>query len=282
LVDRTAGKILEEELKASREALVQKIKIIDDLYAHILQSGKAKAIAEHTAEVAHELRQPLAIIGGFARRMAKQLEESARIDEDRQKECFHIMIGEVQRLEKILGALIDFTKREAIQLETIDANGLIREVLRIHQERFREKNLLIQTHFGNRIGKVSVDPNRFQHLIRNLLSNAIEASPEGGVIVIDTGILVPSDKTQQTGELAAGEYFEMKIRNGGPIIPPEELQKFFDPFYTTKEYGVGIGLTLCKKIVEEHNGSISAKSGEEGTIVTVWFPLRPAKPARNA
>jgi PAS domain S-box-containing protein len=281
MIDRTAGKILEEELRASKEALVQKIKIIDDLYAHILQSGKAKAIAEHTAEVAHELRQPLAIIGGFARRMVKHLGASAQIDEDHQKECFDIIIGEVQRLEKILGALIDFTKRESIQPETIDPNSLIREVLRIHQEVCQGKDLRIETHFGRYIGKVSVDPNRFQHLIRNLLSNAIEASPEGGAIVIDTGIFVPSDKTQQTGELAAEEYFEMRIRNGGRIIPSEELQKFFDPFYTTKEYGVGIGLTLCKKIVEEHNGSISVRSDEEGTIFTVWFPLRPAKQALN-
>lgn len=277
MVDRTAGKILEEELKASREALVQKIKIIDDLYAHILQSGKAKAIAEHTAEVAHELRQPLAIIGGFARRMAKQLQDAARIDADRQKECFHIMIGEVQRLEKILGALIDFTRREAVQLETIDPNSLIQEILKVHQGRFQEKKLQVETHFDDRIGKVSVDPDRFQHLLRNLLSNAIEGSPENGVIRISTGIFTPSDKTQQTGELSSQEYFELKIGNGGRIIPPEEIENFFDPFYTTKEYGVGIGLTLCKKIVEEHNGSISAKSDEEGTVFTVWLPLRPVK-----
>jgi len=281
MVDRTMRKALEEELRASREALVAKMKIIDDLYAHLIQSGKSKAIAEHTAEVAHELRQPLAIIGGFARRMAKQLEESASLDPMRQQECFHIIVTEVQRLEKILGALIDFTRRDIIQLETVDSNRLIQEVLTIHQERFREKDIRVETHFADQLGKVSVDPNRFQHVLRNLLSNAIEASPEGGVIRIDTGIFVPSDKALQTGELTAKQYFELKIRNGGRVIPRDEIEKFFDPFYTTKEYGIGIGLTLCKKIVEEHNGSISAKSDSDGTMFTVWLPLKPIENVRK-
>ena len=260
MVDRTSRKVLEEELRASREALLAKIRIIDDLYAHLIQSGKSKAIAEHTAEVAHELRQPLAIIGGFARRMAKQLEERTALDPARQEECFHIIVGEVQRLEKILGSLIDFTRRDIIQMETINPNDLIREVLTVHQERLEEKNIRLETHFAHQLGKVSVDPTRFEHVLRNLLSNAIEASLQGGVIRIDTGQFLPSDKASQTGELTAKQYFELKIRNGGRVIPPDEIEKFFDPFYTTKEYGIGIGLTLCKKIIEEHNGSISAKS----------------------
>jgi PAS domain S-box-containing protein len=281
MVDRTTRKALEEELRASREALVAKIKIIDDLYAHLIQSGKSKAIAEHTAEVAHELRQPLAIIGGFARRMAKQLEEEASLDPAWQHECFHIIISEVQRLEKILGALIDFTRRDIIQTETINPDDLIREVLTVHQERLREKDIRLETHFADQLVKVSVDPSRFEHLLRNLLSNAIEASLQGGVIRIDTGIFVPSAKASQTGELTAKQYFELKIANGGRVIPPEEMERFFDPFYTTKEYGIGIGLTLCKKIVEEHNGSISAKSDSDGTVFTVWLPLRLAEPVRK-
>ncbi len=281
MVDRTAKKALEEELRLSREALVAKLKIIDELYAHLIQSGKSKAIAQHTAEVAHELRQPLAIIGGFARRMVKQLEECGSPDPIGQQECFHVIIGEVQRLEKILGALIDFTRRDIIQTETIDPNNFIKQVLRVHRERFREKGIQIQTHFAAGLGEVSVDPDRFQHLLRNLLSNAIEASPERGVIRIDTAAFVPNDKTLQTGELTAGQYFELKIRNGGRVIPPEEIQKFFDPFYTTKDYGIGIGLTLCKKIVEDHTGSISAKSDSDGTTFTVWLPLKPVEPIRS-
>ena len=89
------------------------------------------------------------------------------------------------------------------------------------------------------------------------------------------GFSCPSDKAQETGELDATVYFEMKVHNQGKTIPPEEVQKIFDPFYTTKHYGTGIGLTLCKRIVENHGGSISVKSDAEGTAFTVWIPLNP-------
>ena len=213
--------------------------------------------------------------------MAKQLKESGSPDPLEQQECFHLIIGEVQRLEKILGALIDFTRRDIIQTETINPNNFIQQVLRVHQERFREKDIEIQTHFAPGLGNVSVNPDRFQHLLRNLLSNAIEASPQRGVIRIHTAVFVPNDKTLQTGELTASQYFELKIQNGGRVIPPEEIRKFFDPFYTTKDYGIGIGLTLCKRIVEEHNGSISAKSDSDGTIFTIWLPLKPMEAIRS-
>ena len=275
LVDTTAKKKLEEKLRASQVELLAKIKIIDELYAHMMQSEKSKAIAEHTAEVAHELRQPLTIIGGFARRMAKHFENPDIPSTGINKEWFQIIITEVQRLEKILRGLIDFTRHEDIRLEKVDPNRLIEDVLTIHKERFREKDLVLETNLGNHVGEILVDPNRFQQVIRNLVSNAIEASRQNGVIRIDTDIFVPSDKEQETGELNAEKYFEMKIQNGGRIIPPDELQKFFDPFYTTKEYGIGIGLTLVKRIVENHNGSISVKSEPSGTVFTLWLPVNP-------
>jgi PAS domain S-box-containing protein len=94
--DRTARKKLEEELRASKEELLAKMKIIDDLYGHIVQSERSRVIAQHTAEVAHELRQPLTIIGGFARRMGRQLETCQKLDPEYQRECIQLMIREVQ------------------------------------------------------------------------------------------------------------------------------------------------------------------------------------------
>jgi PAS domain S-box-containing protein len=271
--DITTRRALEEDLKASREELLEKIKIIDDLYEHLVQQGKSKAIADHTAEVAHELRQPLAIIGGFARRIARQLDSRDQTADSGQRESCGIMISEIQRLERILSSLIDFTRHERIRLERVDPNEVIEKVLKVYQDRMIEKNLRLVTNLGKELGEVMLDPNRFEQVVRNLVSNAIEASSPDEVIYVETGASIPSGKAQETGGLESESYFEMKIRNCGKVIPPDELQKIFSPFYTTKNYGTGIGLTISKRIIEDHRGSISAKSDNEGTVFTVWLPL---------
>lgn len=275
--DRTSRKKLEEDLRSSKEELLEKIKVIDELYEHIVQSEKSKAIAEHTAEVAHEIRQPLAIIGGFARRMYKQLEGCKKLNPDSQRECFAVIIGEVQRLERILGGLIDFTRQKTVQKRSIDPNSLIEEILHVYEERFREKDIKLEVDFGEEIGAVMLDPDRFFQVVRNLVSNAIDASRRHGMIRVTTGVFVASAKARETGDLETEAYFELRVRNGGKIIPPEELRRIFDPFYTTKDSGTGLGLALVKRIVEEHDGSISVKSDEMGTIFTVWIPLRTAE-----
>ena len=271
--DRTVRRKLEEELRASKRALVEKIKIIDELYEHIVQSGKCKAIEEHTAEVAHELRQPLAIVGGFARRMARHFDSGEAVDIERQKQYAGIIVMEVQRLEKILDRLIDFTKRDQLRLQRVNPNDLIEYILGITESRMKEKQLLLDVQLGPEIGEIPLDPGRFQQLVLNLVSNAIEASPIGGVIELHTGVSIPSDKALKAGSLESAGFFEIKVRNNGPVIPGEALQKIFNPFYTTKQHGTGLGLTVTKKIVEDHIGSISVKSDESGTIFTIWLPL---------
>jgi PAS domain S-box-containing protein len=270
--DITRRRSLEEEVKTSRQELLEKIRIIDDLYEHIVQSGKSKAIADHTAEVAHELRQPLAIIGGFARRMARQLESPGGETSAGQKESCYIMVKEIKRLEKILDSLIDFTRHEKIHLKLTDPNRIIEQVLLINQGRIADKNLRIEINLGGDVEEILLDPDRFEQVVRNLVANAVEASPAGGVLTIETGFSIPSDKAQETGGLESETYFEMKIKNYGKIIPADELQKIFSPFFTTKDYGTGIGLTLAKKIAENHSGSISVKSDRDGTVFTLWIP----------
>ncbi|MFH0824960.1 MAG: PAS domain-containing sensor histidine kinase, partial [Pseudomonadota bacterium] len=168
--DRTDRRKLEEELRRSKEALIQKIKIIDELYEHIVQSNKCRAIAEHTAEVAHELRQPLAIVGGFARRMAKQMNSGGPLDVQKHGQYTQIIIAEIQRLEQILNGLIDFTQRGNIHLQTVNPNDLIRYIVEVTEDRIEEKSLLFALSLGAEIGDIPLDPGRFQQLVLNVLS----------------------------------------------------------------------------------------------------------------
>jgi PAS domain S-box-containing protein len=271
--DRTERRKLEEDLRASKEALVQKIMIIDELYEHIVQSGKCKAIQDHTAEVAHELRQPLVIVGGFARRIARELDSKDTAVIERRKRYVDLIVTEIERLERILEKLIDFTRRGEVQLQWIDPNGLIEYILGVTDGRLKEKKLLVKKNLGSELGEIPVDPGRFQQLMLNLISNAIDASPEGGVIELETGATIPIDRALRTGELQSEVFFELKIRNNGPTIPPEVLEQIFNPFFTTKRHGTGLGLTVSRKIVEDHAGSISVKSDEHGTSFTIWLPM---------
>jgi signal transduction histidine kinase len=117
-----------------------------------------------------------------------------------------------------------------------------------------------------------LDPARFEQVVRNLISNAIDASPSGETIHVETGISTPGTKGLETA-LESESYFQLKVRNGGPVIKEEDRQRIFSPFFTTKNYGTGIGLTVSKKIVEAHKGSISVHSDQKGSTFTVWLPL---------
>lgn len=260
--------------KRIHEELMNKLRTIDELYEHIVQSKQAKAIAEHTAAVAHELRQPLAIIGGFARRTASTLSMD-KMDVGALLDWSRIVIREVERLEKILGGLIDFGKHESIRLRPANPNEIIEDVIHINGERLKEKNLRAESNLSREVGEIQLDPEGFQRVVRNLVSNAIEASPFGQVIVIETGVAIPSEKAHRTGALDSEAFFELKVKNFGNVIPQDAIARIFDPFFTGKRYGTGLGLTLSRSIVEEHKGSISVKSErDQSTVFTVWLPLK--------
>jgi PAS domain S-box-containing protein len=271
--DITRRRRLEEQLKVSREELLEKIRIIDELYAHIVESGKARAIAEHTAEVAHELRQPLTIIGGFARRMARQLDSCDIRHDTGQAQAVRVIGSEIQRLEKTLNTLIDFTRRESVTQEMANPNAVIEKVVSLYKEMADQKSIKLEVILRDEVGEIGLDRERFEQVVRNLISNSMEASPIGQTIRIETRLSIPSSKVLEVAALESATYFEMKIRNHGPVIDQDELHKLFSPFFTTKSSGTGMGLALSKRIIEAHNGSISVHSEESGTTFTVWLPL---------
>jgi PAS domain S-box-containing protein len=232
------------------------------LMAQLAEAEKLSALGRITANVADEIRNPLTSIGGFARRLQKKVEEGTK-----EKEYAEFIASEVQRMERILRNVISFARGANLLKEDFDIHEVIKEALRLFEERTGEQSIIIARSFGE-IPPVSGDREQVRETIENLLSNAIDAMPSGGTLSVHTG-----------KEAVRGKYYvAVKITDTGKGISKEDLGKIFEPFFTTKVAvkGTGLGLSIAKKVVEEHGGFIEVDSKPgSGSTFSLYFPYTP-------
>jgi len=216
---------------------------------------KLAALGEMSARVAHEIRNPITIIGGFIKRMA------ATNDREKMGEYATILREELGRLDGIVREVLEISRaRTSIQEEEFDLLALTKEVLDGFQERALEDNVKLVLESKEERLEYYADKNRIKQVIINLVQNAIEASEHYGEV------LVKIDKDPRN--------IVFSVWNRGRVIPQEILKRIFEPFFTTKTLGTGLGLSICRKIVQEHGGEIEADSGEKGTVFTFRLPVQ--------
>ncbi|MBN2253008.1 MAG: PAS domain-containing protein [Kosmotogaceae bacterium] len=234
LDDITRRRKLEQELK-SREKLA--------------------ALGEMSAKVAHEIRNPITIIGGFVKRIL------ASSDRKKTEEYARILMDELQRLDDIVGEVLEVSRRKTRPSEEeFDLVSVTREILAGFEEKASTENVKLVLYTKEDSIEYYGNKDRIKQVIINLVQNAIEASEKAGQVLITLEKKV--------------EYVYFSAKNGGNIIPEETLKRIFEPFFTTKTLGTGLGLSICKKIVEEHGGEIYASSGMEGTVFTFTLPTK--------
>ncbi|MEJ5229452.1 MAG: ATP-binding protein [Pseudothermotoga sp.] len=217
---------------------------------------KLALLGEMSARVAHELRNPITVIGGFLNRLKKN------IDDPKTREKYvNILTSEVENLQNIVSEILEFSRNiRKIDLSTFQINELLEEVVLLMQEKANKANVLIETHLSM-VPEVEADRNRIKRVLINLVQNALEATPQNGKIVL---------RTQYDSDKAIVSVF-----NTGEPISEDVLRKIFVPFYTTKTYGTGLGLAICKKIIEdEHSGRIWAEPKPDGTLFCFELPLK--------
>lgn len=273
MLEGKAREKLEQDLNDLRNELSKSRRTIEELQEHVAEGEKYRSVARHIAEVAHELKQSLAIIGGFTHRMAKKLGAWEKLDPDTQPECFSVIMRELRRLEDMLIGLIGISRRDTLHLEEVDLDNMIEAILNIYRETLSGKRLTIQRNYGLGRAEVILDSHLFEHVIRNLVINAIEASFEGGAIWIETSLVNADSEEKETEGVQRWTHFEFRIGNEGEPIPRDRFDQIFTPFFTTKSSGTGLGLTLAQHIVEEHRGSINVTSDWGGTVFAVRIPL---------
>jgi two-component system, NtrC family, sensor histidine kinase PilS len=221
------------------------------------QSRRAERLAivgQLAAGVAHEIRNPLASISGSI----ELLRQAPQASED-DRTLMAIVHREIQRLNVLIGDLLDYANPRPIQATDFDLAGLVEETLRVARAEPAFEDVELVAELDQPL-PIHADPAKLRQLVWNLVRNARDAAKAGGKHV--------RVEARQTARIV-----RISVRDDGPGIPKDFVARIFDPFMTTKEKGTGLGLATCHAIVAEHNGRIDVDTSAAGTAMTVTLPL---------
>jgi two-component system, LuxR family, sensor kinase FixL len=227
----------------------------------LLQSERLAAMGNTVAHIAHEIKNPLLIIGGFARQLLK-----APGFDDPARRKLSVIAAEVSHLEEMVAEMRDFVRRPPTQKLPGQIEAVIAEALEQFQDTFKEHHIQVRQVEATPLPPVAFDSRQVQQVLVNLFKNALEAMPQGGEITIASRVL--DDKV------------EITVSDTGVGMAPEVAGNIFQPYFTTKEKRTGLGLAICQNIIAEHGGCLFADSAPgRGATFTIQLPLKETFPA---
>jgi two-component system sensor kinase FixL len=230
----------------------------------VLQSERLAAVGNTVAHIAHEIKNPLLIIGGFARQLFK-----APGFDDPARRKLSIMAEEVSHLEEMVGEMRDFVRRPPTQKRPGQIAAVVAEALELFQDTFKEHHIQVRRVEETPLPPMTFDPQQVHQVLINLFKNALEAMPKGGEITITSRV--------------KGDKVEISVTDTGVGLAPEVAGNIFQPYFTTKAKGTGLGLAICQNIIQEHGGCIFADSAPgQGATFTIQLPLKETSPAAGA
>ncbi len=204
--------------------------------------GELAAIGQLAASIAHELRNPLSSIKGAAQFLQKEYEDESSI-----VEFLGIIVEEVNGLNKLTTEFLDFARPMQLELKTITLNRVVEKTLQLMSVHITDNNVVVRESLCANPPEIQADAEQLEQVLKNIIINALQAMPEGGVLTLETG-----------ATSAGGAY--MAISDTGIGISPDKIDRIFQPFVTTKTKGTGLGLSVVHKIVENHGGKIEVTS----------------------
>ena len=227
------------------------------LQEKIAKSERLAALGQVVAEITHEIKNPLMMIGGFAHQLVRENKDKGDVKK------LNIIKDEVARLENLIKELNELYLFRTLTVEKIDVNNLLREVCSLIKDDCKRKNIYIEFKPEKDSLIIKGDRNKIKQVVLNLAKNSIEAMGNAG------NLLVTSERK--------GDIVEIVIEDNGCGIPLEIKEKIFTPFFTTKSHGTGLGLSISRSIIEDHSGSSFILNSEEGkgAVFKITFPLLP-------
>ena len=248
------------------EGLQRTNRALADLSHRLIEAKRMADLGEGAAILAHEIKTPLGIARGSAEILLKANDPAER------EEATRFILDEVDRLAKTVDEFLQFARMSPPAKSETDLNDLVQSAAFLWESR-RRKDAPVSVRFdlGPKTGSVPLDPRQIYQVLLNLFANAEDAMQDGGEILI------------RTGRAEEDQRAWIVVRDAGKGIPPEHLSRVFERFYTTKESGLGLGLTVVQKIMEAHGGEVSVESTPgDGTEVALKFPVSDEPSSRSS
>jgi signal transduction histidine kinase len=248
---------LYRQIEEQNRQLLESYQALRRAQKELLRKERLAALGEMAATVAHEIRNPLTSVRGFAQRIQRR---AAQAGDPRIADYTGIIMEEVDRLNKFIKDVLDFARHAKPAFEPTDINSVLADVLHMVRDEFDRKEISVVADLAPDLPTTVCDRMQMRQLFINLLQNARSAVPPGGMLVV---------RSQSTGK-----YIRVRIIDNGHGIPRDVLPKIWSPFFTTRSHGTGLGLALVQRIVDDHRGRIFIRSRPGcGTIVNVQLPL---------
>ena len=250
-----AAAFTDEDAPEGKILLARNVTAIRHMEKEVARSRHLHALGSLAAGVAHEIRNPLSSIKGFALYFKGRLSGHA---EDEQ--TADIMIAETERLNRVVSQLIEFAKPPALEKEMTGMSDLVRHAIRLVNADAQKTFVAIEVHAPEGLPLVAVDADKVKQVLLNILLNAVSAMPDGGRLSIALA--------------ARRDFIEVTFSDTGAGIEEEDLPRIYDPYFTSKPAGAGLGLAIVQKIMDAHGGTVQIESKAGlGAKVTLRFPL---------
>lgn len=241
---------IQERMGAQRQAEMQ-----------LVRSARLAAVGEMAAGVAHELNNPLTTVSGFIELVLEELPPDAAYRQD-----LELVLREARRARGVVRRLLDFSRPADNLRVQSDVNEIVSEVLTLVQHLVRTNGVELRVQLREELPWISIDPNQIKQVLLNLVHNALQAMPRGGVLSVQTDIQTRQEANWQV----------ISVCDSGEGIKSEDMERIFEPFFTTRPVGsgTGLGLSVSYGIVTEHGGFIDVESlPGRGSCFTIWLPV---------
>ncbi len=259
--DTTRRRQAEDEIRKLNTELEQRVeertKQLKKVQEQLIRQERLAVLGQLAGGVSHELRNPLGVISNAAFYLGMLLPKA----DEKTREYISIIDTETHRAEKIITDLLDFSRVKSADRSAFRISDLTEKTL--EQIKVRE-NVTVEMRFSDSLPEVYADPSQIALVIGNLLENALQAMPDGGTLTVTSGEKVRDKK----------RYVTLEVQDTGSGIAHENLTRIFEPLFTTKQRGIGLGLTVSKMLVNANNGKIEVRSEEgKGSVFTMFVPV---------